>query len=106
MQHYKKERLWFLLAIIMVGSLTLTSCVDNKDNPSGGSGDKDKKYVERLFPVVDPQKKAMGTVLLRFYEDMPNVAYINVSRFQEIMYPGTTIQVANAGDGKYTLTNS
>ena len=58
MQHYKKERLWFLLAIIMVGSLTLTSCVDNQDNPSGGgsSGDKDRKYVERLYPLLTRNK--------------------------------------------------
>ena len=98
---------WLLLTMIMVGSFTLTSCVDNQDNPSGGggSGDKDRKYVERLYPVVDPQQKSLGTVLLRFYDDMPNVAYISVSHFQEMMYPGTTIQVQNFGDGKYTLTS-
>ena len=86
---------WLLLTMMMVGSFTLTSCVDNQDNPSGGGGggDKDKKYVERLVPVVDPQENVLGSVLLRFYNDMPNVAYISVSHFQEIMYPGTTIQV-------------
>ena len=99
--------LWLLLTMMMVGSFTLTSCVDNQDNPSGGGGggDKDKKYVERLVPVVDPQENVLGTVLLRFYDDMPNVAYISVSHFQEIMYPGTTIQVQSYGDGKYTLTS-
>ena len=93
--------------IMMVGSFTLTSCVDNQDNPGGGGGSyKDKKkYVERLFPVVDPQNNPLGTVLLRFYQDMPSVAYINVSHYQEMMYPGTTIQVTNLGDGKYVLTN-
>ena len=99
--------LWLLLTMMMVGSFTLTSCVDNQDNPSGGGGggDKDKKYVERLVPVVDPQENVLGSVLLRFYDDMPNVAYISVSHFQEIMYPGTTIQVQSYGDGKYTLTS-
>lgn len=43
--------------------------------------------------------------MLRFYEDMPNVAYISVSHFQEMIYPGTTIQVQNFGNGKYVLTN-
>jgi hypothetical protein len=92
---------------MMVGSFTLTSCVDNQDNPSGGGGggDKDKNYVEQLVPVVDPQENVLGTVMLRFYNDMPNVAYINVSRFQEMMYPGTTIQVQSYGNSKYTLTN-
>ena len=103
---------WLLLTLMMVGSFTLTSCVDNQDNPSGGGGggDKDKNYVERLVPVVDPQENVLGTVMLRFYNDMPNVAYINVSRFnvsrfQEMMYPGTTIQVQSYGNSKYTLTN-
>ena len=106
MKYGKRERFWHLLTIMMVGSLTLASCVDNLDNPSGNGGsDKEKNYVERLFPVVDPQQNSLGTVLLRFYNDMPNVAYISVSRFQEIMYPGTTIQVANNGDGKFMLTN-
>ena len=106
MKHYRIS--WLLLAFLLLGNFTLTSCVDNQDNPSGGgggSGDKDKKYVERLYPVVDPQQKTLGTVLLRFYNDMPNVAYISVSSFQEMIYPGTTIQVANNGDGKFMLTN-
>lgn len=49
---------------------------------------KDKKYVERLFPVVNTENAPLGTVLLRFYDDMPNVAYISVSHFQEMIYPG------------------
>ena len=105
MKHFRT--FWLLLTLMMVGSFTLTSCVDNQDNPSGGGGggDKDKNYVERLVPVVDPQENVLGTVMLRFYNDMPNVAYINVSRFQEMMYPGTTIQVQSYGNSKYTLTN-
>ena len=45
------------------------------------------KYVERLAPVVDPNGNALGTVMLRFYNDMPNVPYINVSHFLEMIYP-------------------
>ena len=109
MKYGKKESLRLLLSIVMLGSLVLTSCVDNQDNPAGGGGgdsiDKDRKYVERLFPVVDPTNNALGTVMLRFYEDMPNVAYISVSRFQEMIYPGTTVQVQSLGNGKFTLTS-
>ena len=103
MKHYKT--LWLLL-MIMASSITMTSCTDkdDQDNPGGG-GDKEK-YVERLFPVVDAKNKSLGTVMLRFYNDMPNVAYISVSHFQEMIYPGTTIQVQKTGDGKYALTNS
>ena len=106
MKYCKKERLWLLLTLMLVGSFTLTSCVDNQDNPVGeDSGDKDKDYVERLTPVVVPEGETIGTVMLRFYQDMPNVAYISVSHFQEMMYPGTTIQVENLGNGKFALTN-
>ena len=104
----KKERLLLLLSMMIMVSLALTSCTDDLDNTGGGgeSGDKDKKYVERLAPVVDPKNSPQGTVMLRFYDDMPNVAYVNVSRFHEMMYPGTTIQVQNLGNGMFVLTNS
>ena len=106
MKHCKKEKLLLLLIMMMVGSITLTSCLDNHDFPiDGGGSDKDKNYVERLTSVVDPQGNALGTVTLRFYHDMPNVAYISVSHFQEMIYPGTTIQVQNLGNGKYALSN-
>ena len=103
MKHYKTLR---LLLMIMASSITMTSCTDkdDQDNPGGG-GDKEK-YVERLFPVVNAKNKSLGTVMLRFYNDMPNVAYISVSHFQEMIYPGTTILVQKTGDGKYALTNS
>ncbi len=103
----KKERLLLLLSMMIMVSLALTSCTDDLDNTGGGgeSGDKDKKYVERLAPVVDPKNSPQGTVMLRFYDDMPNVAYVNVSRFHEMMYPGTTIQVQSLGSGKFSLTS-
>ena len=91
------------LALFCIVLLTACSIQDNPvSNPVNPAA---KDYVERLYPVVDPQQKSLGTVLLRFYNDMPNVAYISVSSFQEMIYPGTTIQVANYGDGKYVLTN-
>ena len=109
MKYCKKERLWLLLSIMMLGSLTLTSCVDNQDNPAGSGGgdstDKDRNYVERLFPVVDPANNALGTVMLRFYQDMPNVAYISISRYHEMMFPGTTVRVQSFGNGKFALTS-
>ena len=103
MKHYK---LFWLLLMMMVGGFTMTSCTDKDDQESsGGGGEEVKNYVERLYPVVDPKNSSLGTVMLRFYDDMPNVAYINVSHFQEMMYPGTTIQVQNLGNGRYALSN-
>ena len=100
MKHYKT--LWLMMMI--VGCLTMTSCSDKDDQDSRG-GDEEKNYVERLYPVVDPTNNTLGTVKLRFYNDMPTVAYISVSHFQEMIYPGTTIQVQNLGNGRYALTN-
>ena len=101
MKHYKT---FWLLLMMIVGGLTMTSCSDKDDQDSRG-GDEEKNYVERLYPVVDQTNNPLGTVKLRFYNDMPTVAYISVSHFQEMIYPGTTIQVQNLGNGRYALTN-
>ncbi len=103
MKHYKT---FWLLLMMMVGGLAMTSCSDKDDQgSSGGGGEEVKDYVERMYPVVDPKESSVGTVMLRFYNDMPNIAYISVSNFQEMIYPGTTIQVQKVGNGKYVLTN-
>ena len=44
-----------------------------------------------------------GTVSLRFYDDMPSIPYISVADFQELMLPGTTIEVSQTGEGEYLL---
>lgn len=44
-----------------------------------------------------------GTISLRFYEDMPSVPYISVADFQQLMLPGTTIEVSKTGEGAYLL---
>ena len=44
-----------------------------------------------------------GTVCLRFYHDMPSVPYISVADFQQLMLPGTTIEVTKTGEGQYLL---
>ena len=92
--------------MMLVGGFTLTSCVDNKDDASeGGSGDNYKNYVERMYPVVDPQNSPQGMVMLRFYDDMPSVAYVSISNFQSIMYPGTTVQVVKTAEHQYALAS-
>ena len=92
--------------MMLVGGFTLTSCVDNKDDANeGGSGDNYKNYVERMYPVVDPQNSPQGMVMLRFYDDMPSVAYVSISNFQSIMYPGTTVQVVKTAEHQYALAS-
>lgn len=104
MQQYRT--FWLLLTMMLVGGFTLTSCVDNKDDANeGGSGDNYMNYVERMYPVVDPQNSPQGMVMLRFYNDMPSVAYVSISNFQSIMYPGTTVQVVKTAEHQYALAS-
>ena len=104
MQQYRT--FWLLLTMMLVGGFTLTSCVDNNDDANeGGSGDNYKNYVERMYPVVDPQNSSQGMVMLRFYDDMPSVAYVSVSNFQSMMYPGTTVQVVKTAEHQYALAS-
>ena len=69
------------------------------EQPDGGA------YTERTVPVV---YKVIpdGSVTLRFYADMPNVAYISAADFQSVVLPGSTMAVTHTGLGEYTLTNA
>lgn len=94
-----------LMAVALFCMMALTACVDedNYVNPEPGTTEKD--YVERRVPVVDTKNDAQGTVVLRFYNDMPSVAYIDVSHFQAMIYPGTTIKTQPLGEGRFQLTS-
>ena len=83
-----------------------TGCKDNSDNPVTGSDTSVvRNYSERMVPVIDPKGASHGMVMLRFYNDMPSVAYVSISNFQQMMYPGTTVQVVPTGEHQYVLTN-
>ena len=106
MRNYFK--LWMLAAMMTCGlaSVTMTSCTTDIDNPVVIPDVPDvgvKDYVERMVPVVDPQNKPQGVVTLRFYDDMPSVAYVSISNFQSMIYPGTTVQVVKTAEGQYEL---
>ncbi len=94
-----------LMAVAVCCMMLLTACVEDDNSPVPEPQTAEKNYVERWMPVVDPKGEAQGTVMLRFYDDMPSVAYINVSHFQTMMYPGTAIQTQALGDGRYQLTS-
>ena len=66
--------------------------------PDGGS------YTERIVPVVT-KIAPDSQVTLRFYDDMPNVAYISAADFQSIVVPGSQMTVTHTGAGEYTLAN-
>ena len=97
--------MWQMMAMMTIGCFFLTACAVN-DNPSVDSDKPEvKDYSERLVPVIDPKGASQGTVMLRFYNDMPNVAYVSISNFQQMVYPGTTVQVIPTGENQYSLTS-
>ena len=68
------------------------------DKPDGGA------YTEKTVPVVT-KVAPDGEVTLRFYKDLPDVAYISAADFQSIVLPGSTMVVTHTGVGEYTLAN-
>ena len=62
------------------------------------------KYFTKQVPVNRGGQNG-GNVTLRFYEDMPSVAYVSAADFQALMLPGTTTTVTKNGEGDYTLKN-
>ncbi len=77
----------------------LTKSAVADERPDGGA------YTEKTVPVVTkvaPDSK----VTLRFYNDLPDVAYISAADFQSIVLPGSTMKVTHTGVGEYTLDNA
>ena len=68
------------------------------DQPDGGP------YTEKTVPVVT-KVAPDGQVTLRFYNDLPDVAYISAADFQSIVLPGSVMAVTHTGVGEYTLAN-
>ena len=69
------------------------------ERPDGGG------YTERTVPVV---YKVIpdGQVTLRFYDALPDVAYISVADFQSVVLPGSVMTVTHTGPGEYLLVNA
>jgi len=88
--------------------MMLTACTDtvSEDNNGGEAVPMDpgKGYTERTVSVNRDGKEA-GTVTLRFYDDMPNVAYIAATAYYRMMLPSATMTVTNQGT-TYLLTTA
>ena len=108
-----KVKVWCpLVALMFLGSI-LTGCVDIIDNPADSgqetvTGDdvSDKMPFKVTETSVNDNGVSTRTVALRYYEDMPHVAYIAVADFQKMLLPSTTIQVSKMAASQYALTSS
>lgn len=53
--------------------------------------------------VVNDNGASTKTIALRYYDDMPHVAYIAVSDFQNMLVPSKSIQVSRTAASQYSL---
>jgi hypothetical protein len=92
----KATKLLMLLAFVLV-----TACTDNDDNPSDNTPqsaiDAGPSHTDKTVDV-NRDGKAYGQVALRFYSDMPSVAYINIADFHKIMTGGEAMTVTRQGE--------
>jgi len=88
-----------LATLVVAAACSPKIYVHPEELPDGGS------YTERVVPVVT-KIAPDSEVTLRFYDDMPDVAYISAADFQSIVLPGSTMVVTHTGAGEYTLANA
>ena len=107
-----KIKVWRTFAAMAFLGLTLTACVDVFDNPVPGQGvDKgddasDSTPYQVVQVVVNDNGKTTNGVTLRYYEDMPHVAYIAVADFQKMLMPSKRISVSRTATSQYQLETS
>ena len=91
---------------MLLAFVLLTACTDSIDNPSENpqptAVDAGPSYTDKTVDV-NRDGKAYGQVSLRFFSDMPSVAYISVVDFHKLMTAGEAMQVTRQGD-LYNLT--
>ena len=96
----KTKNLW-IPAAILVMALGIVSCTDNNDNPVDNPQptpvDAGPSYTDKTVDV-NRDGKVYGQVSLRFYSDMPSVAYISVADFHKMMTAGETMTVTRLGN--------
>lgn len=108
-----KVKVWHLLiAFVYLGS-ALTGCTDSDDHPDNpgrvtttGDDASDKMPYQVTKTLVNNNGRFSQTVALRYYDDMPHVAYIAVTDFQSLVMPLKSIGVSRTGASQYLLTTS
>lgn len=94
------------LAFLFLMLPLLTACTDtleeNDSQEQTTPVDPGTGYTEQTVSVYRDGKDG-GMITLRFYDDMPNVAYIAASAYYQMMLPNATMTVVNKGSC-YELT--
>ncbi|MCR5773798.1 MAG: hypothetical protein K6G42_01815 [Lachnospiraceae bacterium] len=82
----------------------------SKNDRKSATLSNDADYQEKNIPVFN-DGPTDEEVVVRYYDDMPNVAYIGIKEYYDILMEGSldkkkvTLSVENNGDGSYELEN-
>ena len=106
-------KVWRPFVAMTLLGFALTACVDNTDNPvdpgqettTGDDASDIAKFIVAQT-VVNNNGESTQKVALRYYEDMPHVAYISVSDFQNMLVPSKSIRVSKTAASQYQLVTS
>lgn len=100
----KKIIYYFLLftAVLMTACTEVDDPVSSEGKTAETAVDPGKSNTDKILPVTRG-KKSEGQLRLRYYSDMPSVAYVSVADFHKLVSKGQTMTVTNQGD-IYTLT--
>ena len=106
-------KVWRPFVAMTLLGFVLTACVDNTDNPvdpgqettTGDDASDIAKFIVTQT-VVNNNGESTQKVALRYYEDMPHVAYISVSDFQNMLVPSKSIRVSKTAASQYQLVTS
>ena len=90
-----KKKLNTLAAVSLL--LALASCGSSEPSPSGVS------YTEKTVSAQIYKKGNDGQTVLRFYQDMPKIPYMGISRYYKLLL-NQNLQVKKGTDGLFTLT--
>ena len=94
-------------ALLVVFGLTLSGCaVQQPVAPSQPSAAPTQQgdFTTKQVPVVR-EKLTDEKANLRFYADMPNVAYMNIAEFYKLQLPKGTMDAKIQDDGTWLLTS-
>ena len=90
-----------MIATLLLAFMVMTACSDNDeasgDNTQQTPVDVGPAYTDKMVDV-NRDGKVSGQVSLRFYNDMPSVAYVSVADFHKVMTGGETMKVTRQGD--------
>ena len=108
-----KVKVWRAFVAMSFLGFALTACVDHNDSPDDpgqeettGDDASDLASFTVTQTMVNNNGKSTQTVALRYYEDMPHVAYISISDFQNMLVPSKSIQVSKTAASQYILKTS